>query len=145
MVFRRTLSVDNSQLRNAGLKVTLPRMKILQILEQAPNRHMSAEDVYKMLMEQGDDVGLATVYRVLTQFEQAGLVLRHHFEGGHSVFELDEQGHHDHLVCLRCNKVVEFVDEVIEQRQKAVAEKHKMTLTDHSLYLYGICEKCSKS
>ncbi|TDQ47484.1 Fur family ferric uptake transcriptional regulator [Permianibacter aggregans] len=137
--------MDNSQLRNAGLKVTLPRMKILQILEQAPNRHMSAEDVYKMLMEQGDDVGLATVYRVLTQFEQAGLVLRHHFEGGHSVFELDEQGHHDHLVCLRCNKVVEFVDEVIEQRQKAVAEKHKMTLTDHSLYLYGICEKCSKS
>jgi len=144
MVFRRMLSVDNNQLRNAGLKVTLPRMKILQILEQAPNRHMSAEDVYKMLMEQGDDVGLATVYRVLTQFEQAGLVLRHHFEGGHSVFELDEQGHHDHLVCLRCNKVIEFVDEVIEQRQKAVAEKHKMTLTDHSLYLYGICEKCSK-
>lgn len=137
--------MDNSQLRNAGLKVTLPRMKILQILEQAPNRHMSAEDVYKMLIEQGDDVGLATVYRVLTQFEQAGLVLRHHFEGGHSVFELDEQGHHDHLVCLRCNKVVEFVDETIEQRQKAIAEKHKMTLTDHSLYLYGICEKCSKN
>lgn len=134
---------SNSQLRSAGLKVTLPRMKILKILEDSRDRHMSAEDVYKTLLEQDDDVGLATVYRVLTQFEQAGLVLRHHFEGGHSVFELDEQGHHDHLVCLKCNKVVEFVDDVIEQRQKAIAEKHKMSLTDHSLYLYGICEKCS--
>ena len=136
---------SNSQLRSAGLKVTLPRMKILKILEDSRDRHMSAEDVYKTLLEQDDDVGLATVYRVLTQFEQAGLVLRHHFEGGHSVFELDEQGHHDHLVCLKCNKVVEFVDDVIEQRQKAIAEKHKMSLTDHSLYLYGICEKCSSA
>lgn len=136
---------SNSQLRSAGLKVTLPRMKILKILEDSRDRHLSAEDVYKTLLEQDDDVGLATVYRVLTQFEQAGLVLRHHFEGGHSVFELDEQGHHDHLVCLKCNKVVEFVDDVIEQRQKAIAEKHKMSLTDHSLYLYGICEKCSNA
>jgi Fur family ferric uptake transcriptional regulator len=136
---------SNSQLRNAGLKVTLPRMKILRILEASRDRHLSAEDVYKQLLDHGDDVGLATVYRVLTQFEQAGLVLRHHFEGGHSVFELDEQGHHDHLVCLRCNKVIEFVDDVIEQRQKAIAEKHKMTLTDHSLYLYGICDKCGKA
>ena len=136
---------SNSQLRSAGLKVTLPRMKILKILEDSRDRHMSAEDVYKTLLEQDDDVGLASVYRVLTQFEQAGLVLRHHFEGGHSVFELDEQGHHDHLVCLKCNKVVEFVDDVIEQRQKAIAEKHKMSLTDHSLYLYGICEKCSNA
>ncbi len=137
--------MDNQQLKKAGLKVTLPRMKILQILEQAPSRHMSAEDVYKTLLEQGDDVGLATVYRVLTQFEQAGLVLRHHFEGGHSVFELDHGRHHDHLVCLQCGKVVEFIDEVIEQRQKAIAEKYKMELTDHSLYLYGVCESCQKA
>jgi Fur family transcriptional regulator, ferric uptake regulator len=136
--------VDNQQLKKAGLKVTLPRMKILQILETTSSRHMSAEDVYKTLLDQGDDVGLATVYRVLTQFEQAGLVLRHHFEGGHSVFELDQGRHHDHLVCLQCGKVVEFIDDVIEQRQKAIAEKYKMELTDHSLYLYGICEHCQK-
>ncbi len=134
--------MENLQLKKAGLKITLPRMKILSILEHAPDRHMSAEDVYKTLLEQGDDVGLATVYRVLTQFEQAGLVLRHHFEGGHSVFELDHGGHHDHLVCLSCGKVIEFIDEVIELQQKKIASAHGFKLTDHSLYLYGTCEGC---
>src|SRR3990167_5426994 len=119
-------------------------MKILHILDTTGSRHMSAEDVYKTLLDQGDDVGLATVYRVLTQFEQAGLVLRHHFEGGHSVFELDQGRHHDHLVCLQCGKVIEFIDEIIEQRQKDIAAKYKMELTDHSLYLYGVCESCQK-
>lgn len=132
------------QLKDAGLKITLPRTKILQILENAPNRHMSAEDVYKTLLEQDDDVGLATVYRVLTQFEQAGLVLRHHFEGGHSVFELDAGGHHDHLVCLKCGKVEEFTDPFIEQRQHEVAEQHRFKLTEHSLYLYGECADCQR-
>ena len=131
--------MENLQLKKAGLKITLPRMKILSILENAPDRHMSAEDVYKTLLDQGDDVGLATVYRVLTQFEQAGLVLRHHFEGGHSVFELDQGGHHDHLVCLSCGKVIEFIDEVIELQQKKIAASHGFTLTEHSLCLYGTC------
>lgn len=132
------------QLKDAGLKITLPRTKILQILEDAPNRHLSAEDVYKTLLEQGDDVGLATVYRVLTQFEQAGLVLRHHFEGGHSVFELDGGGHHDHLVCLKCGKVEEFTDPVIEGRQHQIAADRGFSLTEHSLYLYGECAACRR-
>lgn len=135
--------MENQQLKKAGLKVTLPRVKILQILENAPTHHLSAEDVYKTLLEQGEDVGLATVYRVLTQFESAGLVTRHHFEGGHSIFEVNQGDHHDHLVCLKCAKVVEFIDSVIEERQRAIADAHGFSLTDHNLYLYGICGDCA--
>lgn len=129
---------ENQELKKAGLKVTLPRVKILNILESAGNdeRHMSAEDVYKALIESGDDVGLATVYRVLTQFESAGLVVRHNFEGGHSVFELAHGEHHDHMVCLETGKVVEFHNEEIERLQKVIAEKNGYELVDHSLVLY---------
>jgi Fur family transcriptional regulator, ferric uptake regulator len=134
--------MNNQNLRNAGLKVTLPRMKILHILEQTVSRHLSAEDVYRMLMEGGEEVGLATVYRVLTQFEEAGLVQRHYFEGGHSVFELDHGAHHDHLVCIQCGRVEEFVDEVIEERQRQIALKAGYEITDHSLNIYGLCGKC---
>ncbi|WP_231971596.1 ferric iron uptake transcriptional regulator [Thiohalobacter thiocyanaticus] len=119
-------------------------MKILEILEQNEQRHLSAEDVYKALLEAGEDIGLATVYRVLTQFETAGLVTRHHFEGGHSVFELSQGEHHDHILCVKCGRVDEFVDEVIEERQHKIAEKAGYEMTDHSLYIYGVCEKCRK-
>jgi Fur family ferric uptake transcriptional regulator len=136
---------SNQELRKAGLKVTIPRVKILELLETSRTRHMSAEDVYKSLLEQGEDVGLATVYRVLTQFEAAGIVERHHFEGGHSVFELKDSAHHDHIVCTACGKVVEFKDEVIEERQRQMAEKLGFSLTDHSLYLYGMCAECLKA
>ncbi|MDX9874318.1 MAG: ferric iron uptake transcriptional regulator [Spongiibacteraceae bacterium] len=132
------MSAENHELRKAGLKVTLPRVKILQLLEQAEaeNQHLSAEDVYRMLMEQGEDVGLATVYRVLTQFESAGLVARHNFESGHSVFELATNEHHDHIVCLDTGEVVEFYDELIERRQREIVEEHGFDLVDHSLVLY---------
>ena len=136
--------MGNTNLKKAGLKVTLPRIRILQILESSGKRHMSAEDVYKMLLEIGEDVGLATVYRVLTQFEAAGLLDRHHFEEGHSVFEIHEGEHHDHILCIKCGRVDEFVDDMIEQRQQAIAEKTGYQLTNHSLYLYGICKKCQK-
>ena len=129
-------SVDNQDLRKAGLKVTLPRVKILQYLEEAPERHMSAEDIYKALLDAGEDVGLATVYRVLTQFEQAGIVERHNFEGGSAVFELANEGHHDHMVRLDTNEVIEFVDAEIEKRQHMIAEQHGFELVDHKLVLY---------
>ena len=119
-----------------GLKVTLPRIKILQILEASPTHHMSAEDVYKALLEAGEDVGLATVYRVLTQFESAGLVSRLHFDSGHSVFELSKGDHHDHMVCMETGKVIEFMDEEIEKLQYAIANKHGYDLVDHNLVLY---------
>ncbi len=133
---------ENQELRNAGLKVTLPRVKIMQILEATDSRHMSAEDVYKALRDADEDVGLATVYRVLTQFEAAGLVMRHHFEGGHSVFEMMTEDHHDHIVCTKCGKVEEFYDEVIEAQQQKQAEKKGYTISDHSLYIYGLCKNC---
>ncbi len=133
---------DSQQLKNAGLKITMPRLKVLHILEQSRNHHLSAEGIYKALLEMGDDVGLATVYRVLTQFEAAGLVSRHNFEGGHSVFELSQGEHHDHLVCVKCGLVEEFVDEIIEQRQKTIAEKAHFKMTDHALNIYGICPRC---
>jgi Fur family ferric uptake transcriptional regulator len=136
--------VDNSDLKKAGLKITLPRVKILEILENAKDHHLSAEDVYRILVEAGDDTGLATVYRVLTQFEEAGLVVRHHFSDEHSVFELDHGTHHDHLVCVKCGQVKEFVDAVIEERQKQVAIEAGFTITDHSLNIYGICKNCQK-
>lgn len=136
--------MKNRELKKAGLKVTGPRLKILHILETQASRHLSAEDIYKILLDFGEDVGLATVYRVLTQFETAGLVRRHHFEGGHSIFELDDGEHHDHLVCIKCEKVIEFVDPVIEERQIAIAQNEKFRITDHSLYLYGVCESCDQ-
>lgn len=127
---------ENNELRKAGLKVTLPRVKILNMLESADNHHMSAEDVYKALLDAGEDVGLATVYRVLTQFESAGLVLRHNFEGGHAVFEMATDDHHDHMVCSTTGKVIEFCDPIIEQRQHEIAEEHGYEIIDHSLTLY---------
>lgn len=127
---------ENQELKKAGLKVTLPRVKILQILETAGERHMSADDVYRTLLEQGEDVGLATVYRVLTQFEAAGLVIRHHFEAGTAVFEIASGEHHDHMVCLDSGKVIEFHDPIIEQRQKEIAEEHGYIIEDHNLTLY---------
>ncbi len=135
-------ALEQNDLRNAGLKVTLPRMKILEILEQSPQRHLSAEDVYKRLLESKADIGLATVYRVLTQFEGAGLVTRHHFEGGQSVFELNQGPHHDHILCVRCGRVDEFVDPTIEKRQREIAARAGYEMTDHSLYIYGICPDC---
>jgi Fur family transcriptional regulator, ferric uptake regulator len=137
--------LESSDLKKVGLKVTLPRVKILSILERAPQRHISAEDVYKKLLESGDDVGLATVYRVLTQFETAGLVIRHHFESGHAVFELDGGTHHDHLVCMKCGLIEEFVDEVIEARQEAIAKQFGFSISEHCLYLYGTCQRCRSS
>ncbi|MEP0357107.1 MAG: ferric iron uptake transcriptional regulator [Paraglaciecola sp.] len=136
---------QNKELKKAGLKITLPRLKILEILQLPQNQHISAEDVYKILIEQGEEIGLATVYRVLNQFDDAGILNRHHFEGGKSVFEISHKEHHDHLVCLKCGKVIEFEDELIEERQKAIAERHNMKLTHHSLYLYGECnEDCDE-
>lgn len=131
--------MDNSDIKRAGLKVTLPRLKILQLLENSAQAHLSAEEVYKQLLDEGEDVGLATVYRVLTQFEAASLVMRHNFEGGHSVFELNRGNHHDHIVCVICGRVEEFIDETIEQRQHDIAEKMGYTLEEHSLILYGKC------
>ncbi len=133
------MASENTELRKAGLKVTLPRVKILSILENAEgegDHHLSAEDVYKKLLESGDDVGLATVYRVLTQFEGAGLVLRHNFEGGHAVFELAGDEHHDHMVCTQTGHVMEFYDETIENRQREIAAQHGYDLVDHSMILY---------
>ncbi|MFV0454776.1 MAG: ferric iron uptake transcriptional regulator [Pseudomonas sp.] len=128
--------VENHELRKAGLKVTLPRVKILQMLDSTEQRHMSAEDVYKALMEAGEDVGLATVYRVLTQFEAAGLVVRHNFDGGHAVFELADNGHHDHMVCVDTGDVIEFFDHGIENLQKEIVARHGYELVDHNLVLY---------
>jgi Fur family transcriptional regulator, ferric uptake regulator len=134
--------LDKTQIKQAGLKVTLPRVKILNVLETSDKNHLNAEDVYKTLLQNGEQIGLATVYRVLTQFESAGLVHRHHFDGGQSVFELNRGGHHDHLVCLRCGKIVEFVEETIEERQRSIAREHGFSLEDHSLIIYGICSDC---
>lgn len=132
---------QNQELKKAGLKVTLPRLKILEILQLPENQHISAEEVYKILLDQGEDIGLATVYRVLNQFDDAGILNRHHFEGGKSVFEISNKKHHDHIVCLDCGRVMEFEDEIIEERQKQVAAKYNIDLTHHSLYLYGKCAK----
>lgn len=136
--------MESQDLRKAGLKVTLPRLKVLEILESSSQRHMSAEDVYKALLEIGEEIGLATVYRVLTQFEGAGLVSRLSIDGGHAVFELEDGSHHDHLLCVRCNRIEEFIDEVIEQRQKAIAAEKGFEMTDHSLYIYGVCRLCQE-
>jgi Fur family ferric uptake transcriptional regulator len=128
-------------LKNAGLKATLPRLRIINLFEQSKVRHLTAEDVYKQLLADGLDVGLATVYRVLTQFEQAGLLIRHHFESGKSVFELNQGGHHDHLVCLQCGRVEEFFDPEIEKRQLRIARERGFEISEHALYLYAECVK----
>ncbi|HYE33838.1 ferric iron uptake transcriptional regulator [Methylocaldum sp.] len=139
--------MESQDIRNAGLKVTLPRVKILEMLENrsGSDRHLTAEEVYKSLLSEGEEIGLATVYRVLTQFEAAGLVKRHHFEGGNSIFELNRGEHHDHMVCVKCGRVEEFSDDFIERRQKEIAQDKHFKLTDHSLCLYGICVDCQKS
>ena len=135
--------METSDLRKAGLKVTLPRLKILEILGTVVPRHMSAEDIYKHLLESHEDIGLATVYRVLTQFEAAGLVTRHHFEGATAVFELNEGQHHDHIVCLDCGKVEEFMDTGIEERQRAIASNLQFEIKDHAMILYGRCTRAN--
>ena len=128
--------MERQELRDAGLKVTLPRLKILEILEQAPDRHLSAEDIYRGLLESGQEIGLATVYRVLTQFERAGLVARHNFEGGMAVFELADGTHHDHMICMETGRVVEFYDERIERLQREIAAEQGYEIEDHSMVLY---------
>ena len=134
--------LDNSKnLKNIGLKATYPRLKILDLFQSSDQRHLTAEDVYRALMNDGMDIGLATVYRVLTQFEQAGLHERHYFESGKAVFELNEGGHHDHLVCMQCGKVEEFFDAEIEKRQNAIAEERGFKLREHALYLYADCTR----
>ena len=135
------MSNESQELKKVGLKVTLPRMRILEMLETAEARHMSAEEVYKRLLESGEELGLATVYRVLTQFEGAGLVQRHHFESGHAVFELAGEGHHDHMVCRDCGRVEEFYDRVIEERQEAMATERGFRIADHSLIIHVDCER----
>jgi len=135
--------LEGTDLRKAGLKVTLPRLKILEILEGSTPRHLSAEDIYRKLLDSREDIGLATVYRVLTQFEAAGLVRRHHFADGMAVFELDEGEHHDHIVCMDCGRVEEFVDDSIEQRQESVAKKLGFEIQHHALVMYGGCLKPS--
>lgn len=132
---------DQKDLKNAGLKATLPRLKVLSLFENSKERHLSAEDIYKVMINSGEDVGLATVYRVLTQFEQAGLLIRHHFESGKAVFELNVGGHHDHIVCVKCGRVEEFYDAEIEKRQESAAESLGFKMQDHSLTIYGICNK----
>lgn len=131
--------MENQDLRKAGLKVTLPRMKILEILEKSSQPHLSAEDIYRILLDSDEEIGIATIYRVLTQFESAGLVIRHHFEGGQAVFELDRGKHHDHLICIKCGKIVEFVNAEIEEQQNKIAEDAGFKITDHSLIIYGEC------
>lgn len=134
--------MDKEELRSVGLKVTLPRMRILEILQQSDTKHLNAEDIHKALVESGDDVGLATVYRVLSQFEQAGIIVRHQFDSDSAKYEMNQGEHHDHLVCERCGMVEEFLDLEIEKRQKQVAANAGFVMTDHSLNIYGICRAC---
>lgn len=138
---REDAGLTSQELKQVGLKVTLPRMKILDILHQHTDQHMTAEDIYKVLLGSGEEIGLATVYRVLTQFESAGLVKRHHFETGQSVFEINQGEHHDHILCLQCGRIDEFYDEIIEQRQLAMAHQLGFELADHCLILYGNCTR----
>jgi len=134
--------MDAEDLKSAGLKVTLPRLKILEVLEKSPNHHLSAEDIYRVLIEQNEEVGVATIYRVLSQFEESGIVQKLNFENNQAVYELCGLEHHDHLVCVKCSKIIEFQDDVIERHQLQIAKKHGFELTDHSLYLYGLCKDC---
>ncbi|RQO53407.1 ferric iron uptake transcriptional regulator [Paucibacter sp. KBW04] len=137
----KSIPENIKDLKTNGLKATIPRIKVLQLFQQSAQRHLSAEDLFKLLLSSGSEIGLATVYRVLMQLEQAGLLERHHFEGGKSVFELNEGHHHDHLVCVKCGRVEEFYDEEIERRQKAIAENRGFRLQEHELALYGVCAR----
>jgi len=137
--------MNAEDLKSVGLKVTLPRLKILEVLEKSSNHHLSAEDIYRALMEQREEVGVATIYRVLTQFEESGIVNKLNFENNQAVYELSNVEHHDHLVCVKCNTIIEFQDDVIEQHQLQIAIKYDFQLTDHSLYLYGLCKACKES
>ena len=134
--------MDAEDLKSAGLKVTLPRLKILEVLESSPNHHLSAEDIYRALIDQHEEVGVATIYRVLSQFEESRIVQKLNFENNQAVYELCGLEHHDHLVCVKCNKIIEFQDDIIEKHQIQIAKKHGFDLTDHSLYLYGLCKDC---
>ena len=134
--------MDAEDLKSAGLKVTLPRLKILEVLEKSPNHHLSAEDIYRVLIDQHEEVGVATIYRVLSQFEESGIVQKLNFENNQAVYELCGLEHHDHLVCVKCNKIIEFQDDVIEQHRIQIAKKHGFEFSDHSLYLYGLCKDC---
>ena len=134
--------MDPEGLKKAGLKITGPRVRVLNALKTANARHLSAEDIYQYLRDTGVETSLATIYRVLTQFEAAGFVIRHHFEGEHSVFELDDKAHHDHLVCVQCSTVIEFVDEFIEKKQAKIAKEHGFHMTDHALSIFGVCADC---
>jgi Fur family ferric uptake transcriptional regulator len=136
---------DQNELKSIGLKATFPRLKILDVFRKAETRHMSAEDVYRALIGENVEIGLATVYRVLTQFEQAGLLSRSQFDSGKAVFELNEGDHHDHLICTNCGQVEEFFDSEIEKRQQKISKDHSFTLTGHALSLYGICQRCNKA
>lgn len=138
--------MEQSDLKDAGLKITVPRIRILKILEEKTNgKHFTAEKVYNVLLAEGEKIGLATVYRVLTQFEEAGLVTRHHFENETATFELNKEGHHDHIVCMTCGKVDEFFDHIVESRQEAIATELGYTLIDHHLNLYGHCSACQQA
>ena len=132
---------EHDGLKKTGLKATLPRLKIMDIFEHSKQKHLSAEDIYKLMISSNEEIGLATIYRVLTQFEQVGLLIRHHFEGGKAVYELNEKSHHDHIVCLQCGHVTEFVNEDIEKLQTQVANELGFKIIEHSLYIYGDCTK----
>ena len=134
--------MDAEDLKSAGLKVTLPRLKILEVLEKNSNHHLSAEDIYRILIDQKEEVGVATIYRVLSQFEESGIVQKLNFENNQAVYELCGAEHHDHLVCVKCNRIIEFQDDIIEEHQIQIAEKYEFELTDHSLYLFGLCNDC---
>ena len=137
--------MDAEDLKSAGLKVTLPRLKILEVLEKSFNHHLTVEDIYRVLIEQNKEINVATIYRVLSQFEESGIVHKLNFENNQAVYELCGVDHHDHLVCVKCNAIIEFQDEVIEQHQLQIAKKFGFQLTDHSLYLYGLCKTCKES
>jgi len=139
------LENDQSDLKNVGLKATFPRLKILDIFRKSDERHLSAEDVYRFLIAENIDIGLATVYRVLTQFEQAGILSRSQFDGGKSIFELNDGDHHDHLICTHCGSVTEFNDEEIEKRQHKIARDNSFTLESHAMVLYGVCKNCQSA
>jgi Fur family ferric uptake transcriptional regulator len=137
-----SIMIKDVNLKKVGLKTTIPRLKVLQVLNTVGKRHVSAEEIYKYLIEKDEEISLATIYRVLTQFEEAKLVKRHYFEGGYSVFELNKGLHHDHMVCFQCNTVIEFVDDEIEKRQDMIAKKNNFKMVDHSLTIYGFCQLC---
>ena len=139
-------AMDNNiaQLKDNGLKVTGPRLKILDLFEARADEHMSAEDVYLLLLDENVEIGVATIYRVLTQFEQAGILLRHHFETGKAVYELNRGGHHDHIVCVKCGKITEFHNDEIEKLQDKIADENGYRIVDHALYMYGVCGDCQK-